>query len=170
MTVVIVNGACGVGKSTIAARIHEYLELSFLLDIDSQRRFFSHYREKKEESAQASRVLALAILSSCLSAGYDVVIDKMIFDSKVIDAFYEIANKRNAKVIEIILWAPKEVAMQRAEKRGWRDGGLLTPEKVLTFWEKINELKKQRSCAIILDTSSNSEDETFSKIKSILMA
>src|SRR3989344_28425 len=155
MTVVIVNGACGVGKSTIAARIHEYLELSFLLDIDSQRRFFSHYREKNEESAQASRVLALAILSSCLSAGYDVVIDKMIFDSKV---------------IEIILWAPKEVAMQRAEKRGWRDGGLLTPEKVLTFWEKINELKKQRSCAIILDTSSNSEDETFSKIKSILMA
>jgi deoxyadenosine/deoxycytidine kinase len=51
MKLIILNGPCGVGKSTVAQKLHEVIPLSFLLDIDAQRRFISKHREFKEESA-----------------------------------------------------------------------------------------------------------------------
>ena len=42
------------------------------------------------------------------------------------------------KLIIINGWASKDFVMQRAEDRGWREGGLLTPEKCEDFWEKMD--------------------------------
>ncbi len=170
MKIIIINGPCGIGKSTIAVRLHEAIPLSsekltYLLNIDEQRRLFSHYRAKREESKEASLRISETIISTCLKMKHDVIIDKMLFDTQVIDSYYEIAKQNGAEVKEIILWATKEALMKRANERGWRKPSLLTPEKCEFFWHQIDEVKDKRPNAVIIDTSNSSEDETLMKIQ-----
>ena len=168
MKLIILNGPCGVGKSSIATRLHQALPLSFLLEIDSLRRLFSQYKEKREESGTASLRLSEAMIISCLDMGHDVIIDTMQFDTDVLDKYYEIAKEKGVVVKEIILWASKEVVMERAQARGWKEGGSLTPEKCEAFWDQIDDMKGKRQSAVIIDTSHISLDETYIEVEKIV--
>jgi tRNA uridine 5-carbamoylmethylation protein Kti12 len=150
---IIINGPSGVGKSTTAAILHERMPLSFLLDIDAQSRFISHYREYSEERWELSKAVSLAIVDAALSLSRSVIVDKMIYESSTLDQYRSVGERHSATITEIILWAPKDVVMERAHARGWRPGGLLTPEKCELLWEKINALKDQRPIATLLDVS-----------------
>lgn len=167
MKIIIINGPCGVGKSTVAAGIHSVLKLSLLLSMDDQRRLFSHYREMPEESHIASLQLTADMLESALAMGRDVIIDKMLYDQEILDSYNEIASKYGAEVTEVILWAPKEMVLERASQRGYKEGGLLTPEKVELFWNKIDGMKEARSKATILDISTLSEEDVLNRVKEI---
>ena len=163
--IILINGACGVGKSTLAASLHETMPLSFLCDIDAQMRFISHYREHQQERREMTLAIAESIVETLLRLGRDIIVDKMIFDPKVIDSYYVLAKKYGADVHEIILWAPKVVVMKRADDRGWREDGLLTPEKCEMFWEKIDELKNQRTDAVIIDTSELKPEDILKQVQ-----
>lgn len=80
MKLIIINGPCGIGKSTLSARLHISMPLSFLLDIDEQRKFISHYKEKRQESGKMVYDISNAILKGCLENKYDIIIDKMTLD------------------------------------------------------------------------------------------
>jgi broad-specificity NMP kinase len=168
MKIIILNGPCGVGKSTVAARLHDTLPLSFLLDIDAQRRFISQFREYQDESRGLTLDVSRGIVSACLEAEKTVIIDKMIFDSSVLDGFYAIAEGIGAPVYEIILWAPKEVVMKRAYDRGFREGGLLTPEKCEYFWEQIDALKSIRPQANVIHVENMTPDDVFKTVSQIM--
>lgn len=168
MKLIIINGPCGAGKSTLSAKLHASMPLSFLLDIDAQRGFISHYREQREMSGKMILVISMAIIKSCLEAKCDVIVDKMIFDPAICDSYHEIAKTYGADVYEIILWAPKEVIMKRANERGWRENGLLTPEKCELFWDRINELKENRPKARIVDVENITENELYSNVAKIV--
>ena len=170
MKLIILNGPCGVGKSSIATRLHEVRPMSFLIDIDNLRRLFSGYKEKREESGRASLKLAEAMVGSCLDMGHDVIIDKMQFDATVLDRYYEIAEQKGVEVKEIILWASKEVVMERAHARGWKEVGSLTPEKCEAFWHQIDNLKGKRPNAVIIDTSSLVFEESCAQVETAVNA
>jgi len=144
MKLIIINGPCGVGKSTIAEKLHDSLPLSYLLDIDALRRNISHYREHKKERLEIGYSISLAIADTCLSLGRDVVVDKMMYHPATLDTFHKLAKKYKADVYEIILWADKKSVIKRAEKRGYRPGSLLTREKTNKFWEELNRLKNHK--------------------------
>ncbi|MDP2631688.1 MAG: AAA family ATPase [Candidatus Uhrbacteria bacterium] len=160
MKLIIINGPCGVGKSTLAARLHNEMPLSFLLDIDAQSKFISHYREYREERWEMYLAISSAIIDTCLKLGRDVIVEKMIYDPVVIDNFINIGKIYNADIREIIIWASKDVVMNRAEERGYRDESLLTREKCEDFWEKINSIKGSRTDAILIDADRD-EDQVF---------
>ena len=169
--IIIINGPCGIGKSTVAQKIHDDIPLSFLLDIDAQRRFISGRREKPEESGPMAMAISQNILKTCLQLGVDIVIDKMTFDKDVLDSFYKIADKYDAEIYEIILFASKELVTKRSEERGYssEDGaGLFTAEKCEYFWEEINKIKDVREKAHIINVEELSEDDVHSEIKRIV--
>ena len=164
MKLIIINGPCGVGKSTIAEKLHASMPLSYLLDIDAVSRNISHYREYREERWELNVAIAKATINAVLDLKRDIIVEKMIYAPETLDAYRKIGKEHGADVTEIILWAPKDVVMKRAEDRGWREG-LLTPEKCEMFWDKINELKDNRPEATIIDISALSEEDALQTVQ-----
>jgi len=161
MKLIIVNGPTGIGKSTVAKKIHEKLPLSFLLDIDAQRRYISKYKENRKESGELSLVVSRAIANEYLKSGHDVIIDKVIVNTTTALGFIELGKKHNADIYEFILNSSRETLIKRAEERGYRDESLLTPERVERFWEEIQEYIKDNPEAIVIDTESLDVDSTI---------
>lgn len=170
MKLIIINGSTGIGKSTVAQKIHESLPLSFLVDIDAVRRYVSGYREHREESRQMSLGVSEAMVEALLKAGNDIVVDKFFANVESVDRFIDLGRKYNADVYEFILNASKEFVIKRAEDRGYREGGLLTPEKVVKFWEDTQEYIPKRQSAIVVNVESLSQEEVYQNIHNKIKA
>jgi len=168
MKLIIINGPCGVGKSSLAKRLHDDRPLSFLLDVDAQARFISHYREFREERWEMTLAITKAILHAMFKLGRTVIVDKMTYVSSVLDAYYDIAQQYDIEVHEITLWADKETVLSRANARGYHEGGLLTPERVCDFWHCIEELLKERDVSEVINTTSLSEDQVYTLVSDLV--
>lgn len=167
MKLIVINGPCGVGKSTVALRLHNKIPLAFLLDVDAQTRFISHYKEYGEERRELMKAISMGIIDSCLSVGCTVIVDKMTFDPQILDAYHALGEKHHAETYEIILWAPKNVVMSRANARGWVEGGMLTPEKCERFWNEIDALRRQRALAKVIDTNDLNEEGLLQELERV---
>lgn len=163
MKLIIINGPTGVGKSTIAKKIHAEFPLSFLLEIDAQRRYIGEYKKNYKESGKLSLVVSNAIIDGYLQSGHDVIIDKVIVKTSTILDFIEIAKKHNAEIYEFILNSSKATLVKRAAERGYTEGNSLTPEKVEKFWEAIQKYIKDRPNSIEINTDKLDVD-TVSKM------
>ena len=165
MKLILINGPTGIGKSTIAGKLHQLLPLSFLLDIDAQRRYISGYKEHRKESGDLVLKLSLAMVENYLQSGHDVIIDKVFTDPQVTDKFFELGKKYNATIFEFVLNADKETLIARANERGYRDGSMLTPEKVPEFWDAMQNYIKERPEAVVVDTKTMSVNGTFEYVR-----
>lgn len=162
MKLIILNGPTGVGKSTLAARLHREMPSSVLIDIDELRRTIPDYRERREESLRQAYELAAKSIEENLEVGKDVIIDKTIGDTNVLDRFVATAQECGADACELLLFADKGTVRARADARGYKPGGLLTPERVEEHWERANELRGLRKKALVIDTTGLRPDEVFS--------
>ena len=170
LNLVILNGACGVGKSTAAEVLHKSMPLCYLISGDRMRKCVNGYAEFATESRALAARVTLSTIETCLSAGHDVILDKMLFKESLLDSFVEMGIKHGAKITEIILWAPKEIVLQRALERGYRPGGLLTPEKADRFWDEINALRGKRPQASVIDVTDPETVAVVQKIRSLIEA
>ena len=163
---IIINGATGVGKSTVALELHKSLPMAFLLEIDALRRHFSRYKELRKESLFASYGLALTICEQNLKQGRNVIIEKVIADNDdFLEDLISIGKSHGVDIYEIILNASKDVVVKRAADRGFKDGGSLTLDKVISFWEQIQDLIKRRSNAFVVDTDKMEIEDVLVKVK-----
>jgi predicted kinase len=151
MKLIILNGPLGVGKSTLALKLNEQMPSSVLVDVDELRRAIPNYRENREESLRLVYKQTAQIIGEELAKGNDVIVDKAISYSDTIDTFIKVGKEQCADIYEFLLFADKETIRKRADERGYRPGGMLTPEKVDELWEKSDALRKERSQAIFID-------------------
>lgn len=168
MRLIIINGPCGIGKSTVAKKLHTLFPLAFLLDIDAQRRYINQYQSLNQESGVLVNKIALGIVEVCLQDGRDLIVEKKISDIDFLDALVLIGNRYSAQVIEVILWAPKDVVMKRAAERGYREEGLFTSEKCERFWDEINILKNNRPRAHLINVEGLGEDQIVEQVRKLL--
>ena len=170
MKLIIINGSPAAGKSTLAQRLHQELPLSLLADIDSWRRLVSGYRENRKESLEITYKFAVAAIDAYLQTGHDVIVDKAILGvNDVLDAIVESGQKYGAEIYEFVLTADKDVIIQRAAERGFRDAGLLTPEKVVELWDRAQDLIQERPNAVVIDTNTLDAEAIYKKVKGILL-
>jgi predicted kinase len=168
MKLIIINGPSGVGKSTIAARLHKELQASILIDVDELRREIPEYRERREESLRLAYERTADIIEQELKEGHDIIIDKAISYSDTLDAFIDRGKKCGAEIYDFLLFADKATVQLRAGDRGYKPGSLLTPEKVGELWEKANALRKERTAVIVIDTAELNIDEVYEQIRTYL--
>lgn len=166
MKLIIINGPTGIGKSTISKMIHNDLAISFLLAMDEQRRYISKYQEYRIDSRDLVRDLSLGIIDTYLQTGHDVIVDAVITDSVFMEKIIAIGTKYDATILEFILNSDQETLIARAADRGYREGSLLTPEKVIEFWENIQVYIKERPNAIVVNSINLSIENTYAYIKS----
>ncbi len=166
---IILNGPSGVGKSTVAARLHDEMPLSLLVDIDMARKQISNHREYRKESLALAYEHALAVVESHLKSGNSVIVDKAIVSAPaVLESLVDLGEKYDADVHEFILMASKEIVLQRAHSRGFREKSLLTPQKAEEIWEKAATTEKLRHNATVIDTNKMDADAVYEEVKKVI--
>jgi|GEM_PF-1156020 len=179
MKLILFNGPPGVGKTTVAKKVHEIMPMSFLLDLDLQKEFISQYKKYNKKSNTLSFEIALGIAETCMINNRDFISGKGMLDiieegkdKNILDQFIELGHKYKAEVYEIFLWADKETTLNRADERGYdkkiRDSIENTQKLFGHYWDEMDAYKNKRANAIIVDTSHLSVDEVFIKVKTIL--
>jgi len=121
---IILNGALGVGKSTLAQRYAEEYPLTLSLDIDEVRRWISHFREEKEKSGPLAKKIAGEMARVHLKSGYDVIVSQIFCQQEPLQEFENIAQESGADFHEFLLSISKEDALKRFIKRGQSEGYL----------------------------------------------
>lgn len=175
MKLIIINGPAGVGKTTIAKKLHSEMSFSYLLDLDEQRNFISEWQSNRNNARVLSCNIALAIAEQCFKKNVDFIIGKTMLDiilpgndKNILDLLVELGKKYQAEIYEIILWADKQNVIDRANKRGYKIKTHLNSDKVMEEWRDMKIFKEKRKNAILVDTNNLSSEKVLTKIKGII--
>lgn len=170
---IILSGPLGIGKSTIAKKYVENHPMSLNLDIDELRKNIGSWRERAEQSAKQSKVLAEEMARVHLAAGYDVIIPQIYRFPEHLDRLEAITNETNAELFEIVLYADKEEAIDRFMKRGGiHPGGLIDKgggvDKLNSMHDEMTNLLEQRPGHIKIYPEYGDIDGTYSTLLEII--
>lgn len=102
-TLVLVNGAPGSGKSTIAAALAARRPLALALDIDALKHSLGGWRADQHRSGLQARRLALALIQRHLADGHDVVVGQYLARTGFVEELEAVANAHGAQFVEVVL-------------------------------------------------------------------
>ncbi len=118
MTALIhLNGPPGIGKSTLSALYTERHPGTLNLDIDSLHRLVGGWQDPDNRTHDVLRPVALAMASTHLSGGRDVILPQYLARLDEIEAFEAVARRQGAEFREIVLLAEKSASIERFESR-----------------------------------------------------
>jgi len=109
-TVLHLNGAPGVGKSTLARRWADDHPGTLLLDIDVLRTWVSGWREDFAATGAAVRPVAIAMLSAYVAEGRDVVLPQLLADPAELERFRSAAVDAGGRWVEVLVEADDPAA------------------------------------------------------------
>lgn len=167
MRLIIVNGPWGVGKSTLAARLHAEMPRAFHVELDAIRRSISGYDDDAEASFRFAIRIASDIIERCLVEGRDVIVDKMLRAHDLIDDIRAAGDRHGADVREVILWASKDAVLARGAQRGYSTG-TFSREKAERAWEQMAAIVLERDRATVIDTENKTADEVYDTARRLL--
>jgi predicted kinase len=98
----LINGAPGVGKSTLAARYADQHPLALIVDVDDLRRHLGRWAEV-DESKLVARDLAVALVEAHLARGHDVVVPQYLGRPEFRERLRDIADGAGVPFVEVVL-------------------------------------------------------------------
>jgi predicted kinase len=114
---VLINGAPGSGKSTIAEALAQDRLMTLALDVDQLKHSLGRWDEDPSASGLHARRLALALAGEQLSAGFDVVIGQYLARTPFIEDLEQLAERHDARFYEFVLdLDPGTLAKRLAER------------------------------------------------------
>jgi predicted kinase len=100
---VLINGAPGSGKSSLAAALAADQPLTLALDVDAIKHSLGHWQDDLLASGLHARRLALAVAREQLGTGYDVVISQYLARTDFIEELERLAAEVDVGFLEIVL-------------------------------------------------------------------
>jgi len=110
------NGAPGIGKTSLAQRYLADHPLVLLVDIDGLRTQLGQW-DRWQESRTLARELALALAEAQLSSGHDVIVPQYVGRIEFIEHLEGLARRCGAEFVEIVLVTEPSVSIERFRRR-----------------------------------------------------
>jgi predicted kinase len=164
------NGAPGVGKSTLARRWAEEHPGTLLLDPDALRTWVSGWREDFVATGAVIRPVAIAMLAAYATAGGDVVLPQLVADPAELTRFEDAATSAGGRFVEVFLEAaPADVGARfdgRTVDQPWLEAvrdlvGRESSHHLARYVERLAALAISRPDAIRLPTRSGEVDAAY---------
>jgi predicted kinase len=116
-TILHLNGASGVGKSTLARAHAADHPGTLVCDIDELRSWVSGWEDDFVGTGEAVRASALALLTAYLATGRDVVLPQLIVTPAQVDRFEAAAAAAGASYVAVVLDVAPGVLLPRLHER-----------------------------------------------------
>lgn len=114
---ILVNGAPGSGKSTIAQALAQCTALALALDIDAIKHALGHWEDDPAASGWQARRIALAMAGEQLSGGFDVVLGQYLAKPEFIEELEALAAHHDVQFFEFILHLDTATLAERLGRR-----------------------------------------------------
>lgn len=176
------NGPPGIGKSTIAALYVERHPGTLNLDIDSLHRLVGGWHDLENDTHELLRPVALAMATTHLRGGRDVVLPQYLARLVEIDAFENVAREQGAKFGEFVLLGSKRESIERFDRRARDDddpwvqhnhrlveqrGGQVLLE---SMWDELFEVVRRRPSAVVIQCELGAIEKTYELVIAAIAA
>src|SRR6185312_8747709 len=165
------NGPPGIGKSTLAALYADRHPGTLNLDIDSLHPLVGGWQDPANRTHEVLRPVALAMASTHLGGGRDVILPQYIAREVELHKFEKVAAAQGADFREVVLLHDKDESLDRFESReddsAWghhnrrivaEQGG---PEFLAAMYDALLEIQRQRPAAVVVHSEPGAVEETY---------
>jgi len=173
------NGPPGIGKSTLSALYAERHPGTLNLDIDSLHRLVGGWQDVDTHTHEVLRPVALAMASTHLRGGRDVILPQYLARSDEIDAFEKVAHEQGAEFREVVLLDEKAESIARFDRRrddsAWGEhnrrlvalqGG---PVMLAAMYDQLVEILQLRPSAVVVRSEPEAVENTYASLVQVLL-
>lgn len=100
---VLINGAPGSGKSTVAQMLAQDRPLTLALDVDVIKHSLGGWKADAAASGTQARRLSLAMAGEHLRCGFDVIVGQYLVETAFIEELEQLAQEHGAQFHEYVL-------------------------------------------------------------------
>ena len=168
------NGPPGIGKSTLAALYTDRHPGTLNLDIDSLHRLVGGWQDPENRTHDVLRPVALAMASTHLGGGRDVVLPQYLSLVDEIEAFEKVAHDSGADFREIVLLDEKAASIERFDRRQDRSAWGLHNRRLVELWggsvmlgslyDQLVEMLPLRRDAVIVRSAPEAIEDTYALV------
>jgi predicted kinase len=145
----LINGAPGVGKSTLARRYADEHPLALIVEIDAIRMQLGQWAAL-DESRLVARGLALAMARAHLLSRHDVIVPQYLGRPDYRERLRLLAGETDARFVEVVLTDDTDQIAQRfrARRAEYASAGLEHPERDLGEADVANEVLRANEALV----------------------
>lgn len=125
---ILLNGAPGLGKSSLARLYADRHPMTFCCDVDALRSLVGGWEEDRGQAGRLARAFAIAGMRAHLRGGHSVIVPQYLGRIEWVLELDRLAHEAGVPFVEVVLVAGDEDAVRRFQARA---GAPQTPEQAV---------------------------------------
>jgi predicted kinase len=172
------NGPPGIGKSTLSAIYVERHPGTLNLDIDRLHELVGGWQDVDNHTHEVLRPVALAMASTHLGGGRNVILPQYLARLDEIDAFEKVAHDQGADFREVVLLDHKAESIARFDRRrddsawGKHNRRLVAlqggPVMLAAMYDQLLEISQLRPSAVVVRSELEAVEDTYAALMHVL--
>ena len=172
------NGPPGIGKSTLSALYTDRHPGTLNLDIDSLHRLVGGWQDPENRTHDVLRPVALAMASTHLAGGRDVIVPQYLARLDEIESFEKVADEQGAEFCEIVLLGGKAESIARFVRRkddsAWGEHNRRLVElqggsaMLAAMYDQLMDIVELRPSAVVVRSEPDAVEDTYALLTQAL--